>query len=361
VIGLFGSPAKGLFVFAPILIAIFWAVPRAFRSRRDIAIFATLVLVCTIGFLSILNYTTDETWGTRYLHVAIAPLLLCIGAAWPQVSWRAHLPLAVLTVVGIVVSFLGSFFYYGARGVASDDARQNTMEWLTSDTVWNEVTFDARLFQVWWHGGTEPVLWTPAHLWVWTPPTDVPAWRSVDLRKLADSQSFVFYHWRRPLDPSVESWLRFYLMSLVIGVLMLARTVWLSAGGRRRGRLSGAYPARRKIAYGFAGLAIVGFAGIWIAMPSGVENPTLTLDKTEVIAGKGDYTLSVKQMPNETLVVRYSVDGGAPGEMGVLLDSRGSVHFDVGSETPRGVYRLLAFRRKMDLFWFNTDASITVK
>jgi D-glycero-D-manno-heptose 1,7-bisphosphate phosphatase len=360
VIGLFGSPAKGLFVFAPILILILWAIPRAFRANRDLAIFASLILVCTIGFLSILTYTTDETWGTRYLHVTIAPLLLCIGAAWPRLMWRVHLPFTVLAVLGIVISFLGAFFYYGARGLASDDARLNTMEWLTSDNVWNEVTFSARLFQVWWQGGSDPVPWTPTHLWVWTPRTDVPAWQNIDLRKYAEPQSVLFYYWRRSPEPSQESWLRFYLFSLALGLLVLVRTVWISIGPSQRKQLTGTLASRRKIIYAAGGFAVVAGAAVWIAMPA-KSIPRLTVDKMEVVAGQGDYTLSVAEMPHESVVVRYSLNGAEPGEMMVLLDSKGSVHFDVGAETPKGVYRLLAFKRKHDVFWFNTDAAITVK
>ena len=360
IIGLFGSPSKGLFVFAPILVGILWAVPRTFRVNRDLAIFASLILVCTIGFLSILNYTTDEVWGTRYLHVTIAPLLLCVGAAWPNLTWRAYLPLGVLAVVGVAISFLGAFFYYGTRGAASDETRQNTMEWLTSDPLWNEVTFSARLFRVWWRGGSDPVPWTATHLWVWTPPKDVPAWRTIDLKKIADSQSFVFYYWRRPIDYSQERLIRFYLVSLAIGLGMLVRTIWLSFRIPKPDQPSRRRIPKWKIATGLAGIAFVAMAGVWVATPRKFE-PKLTLDRTEVAAGAGNYTLNVREMPNETIVVRYSLDGAAPAEMTALLNSRGGVYFDVGAETPKGVYRMLAFRRKGDLFWFDTNASITVK
>jgi D-glycero-D-manno-heptose 1,7-bisphosphate phosphatase len=360
VVGLFGSPAKGLFIFAPILILIVWAIPKAFRANRDLAVFASLVLICTIGFLSILNYTTDETWGSRYLHVTIAPLIVCIGAAWPRLTWRVHLPFVVLALVGVVISFLGAFFYYGARGSASHDARLNTMEWLTSDNVWNEVTFSALLFQVWWQGGSNPVPWTPNHLWVWTPPADVPAWQSIDLRKYAEPQSMLFYYWRRPdVDPVQRSWLRLYFASLPLGLLMLARTVVISAGPFTRKRLAGNVAPRRKSIYAIAGFAVIAGAAVWIALPANTV-PKLTLDKTEVV-GDGHYALSVPRMPGEIILVRYSLNQAEPEEMMVRLDAQGVVHFDVGRETPKGVYRFDAFKRKDDLFWFKTDVAITVK
>ena len=360
VLGIFGSPAKGLFVFAPILIAILWAIPRAFQTNRDIAVFATLILLCTIGFLSILKYTTDETWGSRYLHVTIAPLLLCIGAAWPTLRWRVHVPLAVLAGVGIVISFLGAFFYYGARGQASDVAGQNTMEWLTSDPLWNEVVFDARLFEVWRHGGSDPVPWTPTHLWVWTQPPDAPSWRAIDLRKYADPQSFLLYHWNRQIEASQQPLFTFYLNSLFAGLLLLCGTSWASLGVRKHEHPLRAIFSQSSFVLGLVCLAVVTIVGVWIEWPA-KSQPKLILDKTEVVAGQGDYTMKIADMPNENVVVRYSIDGAAPGEMTALLDANGAVHFDVQETTPRGVYRMLAFKRKQDLFWLDTDAAITVK
>jgi len=48
--------------------------------------------------------------------------------------------------LGIAISFLGAFYYYGARGWAATAAAQNTLEWYGGDPVWNEIQFDARLF-----------------------------------------------------------------------------------------------------------------------------------------------------------------------------------------------------------------------
>lgn len=353
IVGLLGSPAKGLFIFAPILVVALWAIPRAFRTNRDLAVFATLVVASMLAFLSILISPYDETWGPRFLHVAIAPLLVCIGAAWPTLQWKVHLPLVFLVAIGVVISFLGSFFYYGARGKATDDARQNTMEWLTSDNVWNEVTFDARLFQVWWTKGFHPVMWTPSHIWVWSPPSDVPPWRAIDLRDYCEPQMFIMYYWSRVRTTQQEILLKFYLLCLAGGLLLLGKTIWSALGVRKA-------VSRATVAVGVASLAIVAMAAVWIATPAKYQ-PKMFLDKKEVVAGQGEYTLKIAEMPNETVVVRYSVDGAAPVEMSALLDSMGSVHFDVDAGTPRGVYRMLAFKRKQDLFWVNTDVAITVK
>jgi hypothetical protein len=361
VFGLLGSPAKGLFVFAPILVVVLWAMPRAFRTDRDVTMFAMLVFGTMVAFLSILSAPYDETWGPRFLHVVIAPLLICIGAAWPALQWRVHLPMAVLAIVGVMISFLGASFYYGVRLRASTEARQNTMEWLTSDNVWNEITFNARLFQVWWRASSDPVPWTPSHIWIWTPPAEVPAWKTIDLRRYCDPQVFILHHWKRDRDPLQERLLRFYLFCLGGGLVLLGGTIWNTVGPGIAGagfRLKGL--SKTKIALGVATVAFVAAIAIWLATPVKLQ-PKLVLDKTQVVAGQGEYTLKIAAMPNENVVVRYSVDGAEPGEMTALLDSTGAVHFDVGTETPKGVYRMLAFKRKQDVFWVNSDASIIVK
>jgi D-glycero-D-manno-heptose 1,7-bisphosphate phosphatase len=369
VIGLFGSPAKGLFVFAPILIAILWALPRTFQRNREIAIFAALILVCTVGFLSILRFTSDETWGPRYLHATIAPLLVCIGAAWPRLQWRVHAPLVALVSAGMVISFLGSFFYYGHRGQASDDVRQNTMEWLISDNVWNEVTFSARLFQVWWRDSSQPVPWTPSHLWVWTPPADVPGWRRVeDLRRFAEPQSFVFKHWNRPLEPQDQALLRFYSLCLGCGALLLLRVGWISVQPKR------AHLSKQAFAFGLGGAATLVMAVVWVAAPQlmrakgmpadVVANPLpakLVLNPPIVVAGKGAYTLKIAALANQEVAVRYSLNGGATEEMRMFLDANGDIRFDVGGHTRKGVYRMLAFKRPHDELWVESDAVLTVK
>jgi hypothetical protein len=269
--------------------------------------------------------------------------------------------MAFLAIVGVAISFLGSFFYYGARGNAMHEARQNTMEWITSDNVWNEIAFNARLFQVWWEGGSKPVLWTPSHIWVWSRPDDVPAPKALDLRRYSEPQIFILYHWNRSGSALQETLLRFYLVCLGAGVLLLGGTILNALELRTAGAgFKLTTLSKTKVALGLATVALLVTAGIWITNPVKFR-PKLVLDKTEVVAGRDDYTLKIAAMPNENVMVRYSLDGAEPVEMTAALDSTGAVHFDVGTETPRGVYRMLAFKRKQDVVWVNSEASITVK
>ena len=225
VIGVFGSPTKGLFVYAPVLLVSLYAVPRAFRTHRPIAIFALLIAGSTLGFICLLKSPADEVWGCRYMHLAIAPLILCIGAAWPRFSWRQAVPIVALAAVGVVVSFLGAFYYYGARDVAMKDASQHTMEWITGDSIWNPVQFNARLFEIWVSNpGKAPVLWTPEHIWVWAPPPDAPPWKTLNLRDYCQPQSFMVRFWHIPKQGVLLGVFATYVFSFVLGVVLL---IWV--------------------------------------------------------------------------------------------------------------------------------------
>src|ERR1035437_5989742 len=232
-IGVFGSPTKGLFVYAPVLLLSLYAVPRAFRGHRHIAIFALLVTGGTLALICLLITPADDVWGSRYMHVAIAPLLLCIGAAWPSFKWRRDVSLVVLAAIGVTISFLGAFYYYGLQEFAAKEAGQNTSEWITGDADWNHVLFNARLFRVWLEGGTAPVVSTPKHLWVWSPPPDAQLWKSVDLRKYFQPQSFMLRSWHVPLRGTALVIFIMYVGSAISGLLLLAWVICRTVKERR--------------------------------------------------------------------------------------------------------------------------------
>jgi len=221
VIGLFGSPTKGLFVYAPILLVTLYAIPQGFRIHRPTVIYTLLVVGGTLALLAPLSTPVDETWGPRYLHTAVPLLLLCVGAAWPRFRWRRDIPLLALAALGLLISFLGAFYYYGVQDIAAARAGQNTIEWITGDSDWNHVTFNARLLRVWLAKGTGPVLWTPKHTWVWRPPVGAQEWKSVDLRDLCQPQSFMVRFWNAPKPGVVLTVFRVYVASLILGLVCL--------------------------------------------------------------------------------------------------------------------------------------------
>jgi len=216
-IGVFGSPTKGLAVFAPVLLLCIYAIPRAIRSNsRNVAIFALLVTACTVGFISLLVVTSDEIWGPRYMHVAIAPLLICIGVAWPRLNWKVGLPLAGLAAAGFVISSLGAFSSYGVSSLAMRDTAQNTMEWINGDPVWGGPIFEFRLIRTWLKPGIEPVPWTPSHHWVWEPPVNFPSdWRTIDLREYSTPQSVLLQYWG---EKKKGKWLPVFRVSVISAI-----------------------------------------------------------------------------------------------------------------------------------------------
>jgi len=224
-IGIFGSPSKGLFLYAPIMLVGLYAVPRAFRTHRPIAIYALLIVGCTLGLICLLTSPSDEVWGPRYMHTSIAPLMVCIGAAFPKFEWRKHFVLPVLTLIGVAVSFLGAFYYYGTIDFAAAKTGQNVMEWLTGDGSWNPIEFNVRLFRVYaFSKGTEPVVWTPRHTWVWTAPPNAIEWRSINLREYCQPQSFLLRFWHAPKQGVALKISTLYLACLTLGVFFL---VWV--------------------------------------------------------------------------------------------------------------------------------------
>jgi hypothetical protein len=220
-VGIFGSPTKGLFIYAPVLLAGIYDIPRAFRTHRDLTVFALLVLAAHVAQLSMLRVYADEVWGSRYLHLAIAPCLVCIGAARGSFERRKDAPLVALAVLGVLISFLGAFYYYGIRHLASIQAGQNTAEGLMGDGVWNSVAFHARLFRVWLTPGKEPVIWRPVHAWMYEPPPNAVPWKSVDLRSLCEPQSMMLRLWAGPKDGRAWRLIGFYLSALVCGLFFL--------------------------------------------------------------------------------------------------------------------------------------------
>lgn len=226
IVGVFGSPTKGFFVYAPVVIASVFAIPKAFRAHRAVVLYAALVTACMVGFISLLTAPADEVWGSRYMHIAIAPLVLCIGAAFPRFEWRKHTALVLLAVIGVAISFLGAFYYYGALDFAATAGGQNVMEWITGDSTWNPVVFYARLFHVWLlEPGTGAVLWTPRHTWVWTPPPDAMAWKAINLRDYCQPQSFLVRFWHVPTQGTATKIFVIYLTCLLAGIGLLGWVV----------------------------------------------------------------------------------------------------------------------------------------
>lgn len=121
IFGMFFSPGKSIFLYAPPLFLTLWALPEAVRKHRDLL----LVILMTAGPViyvsaSLLFWTGDYAWGPRYLVFA-TPVLLLPGLlvfdeklqaarGWARRGLRSLLGAAL--AVGIFVQVLGSAFYW---------------------------------------------------------------------------------------------------------------------------------------------------------------------------------------------------------------------------------------------------------
>jgi hypothetical protein len=201
-LALLASPNKGLILYAPLTLLAVIALPRTSRAEPPVAVFAALVLAGLVGGLCLLGMWSDETWGPRYLHSAVAPLILCLAAARRDRALRLRRePALVLAVaIGLAVSFLGVAFYYGTLMGVATSATSPTLETLQSDMTWNHVRFNGRLLRVWLRtlrGAAYPQYLPAGWFWSFQRLEQPPSWKRVDLTPYAHPQPVLM----RALEP----------------------------------------------------------------------------------------------------------------------------------------------------------------
>ena len=182
---LFGTN-KGLLVFAPLAALGLLRIPFVAERRRPFPLFALLALLGYAGPLSILKTWSDETWGPRYLHAAVAPLVLCLAIPSPERRSRFLLRggIGAALVVGTFVSALGSFAWYGRLWEGANRAGLSTLEALQHDPVWNHVRFNARLASAWIRAES-PAFHSTDHFWWFEAPPGARDWPPVEITKVA--------------------------------------------------------------------------------------------------------------------------------------------------------------------------------
>ncbi len=194
-VGFIGSPNKGLLVFAPVAVVALVRLPAAWRRNRPVAVFAVLSVAGLAGGFSLLDLWAEDTWGPRYLHAAIAPLVLSLAASYAP-GRRAGRPALVLSAAaGLAVSILGVLFYYGAMGGVAMGTTDVFLETYQGDPLWNHVEFNARLAEAWIRRETGhdrgPAFVAAGHNWNFRSPGQVPNWKPVDVRPFAVPQPLI--------------------------------------------------------------------------------------------------------------------------------------------------------------------------
>jgi hypothetical protein len=148
---LIASANKGLIVFAPITLLGLVYLRQTIRTQPTLGIFVALVVIGLVGGTAIVFFYADETWGPRYLHATIAPLIVIVAAAHAS-TVRPRWPIAVLAAAGLAVSALGATCYYGITEAVQTEARQNTLSNVQTNVTWNAIHVDFEVLRTWWTG-----------------------------------------------------------------------------------------------------------------------------------------------------------------------------------------------------------------
>ncbi|MBS1789506.1 MAG: hypothetical protein JST85_17410 [Acidobacteria bacterium] len=184
----FFSLNKGLVFFAPLAAVGLFTISKTFRVAPQLAVFSLLVLAGSACSLSLLVPWEDEVWGPRYLHTAVAPLILCLACARRviQLDWKWKSLLAAATSFGLAVSFLGSLFYYGQLHSAARDSETSTLEHFLNDPRFNHPRFNLKLLNCWLFSRDEQ--WPAPDRWWFDKPPDAPNPVTVNLRDYVQPQ-----------------------------------------------------------------------------------------------------------------------------------------------------------------------------
>ncbi len=106
---------------------------------------------------------------------------------------------------------------------AEIEVAENLLENFQGDIVWNHPRFNARLLVMWLEGDRpgQTSMWVPAHHWFFKKPPDPNPWKPIDLAPYAHPQPELLRDWALE-KPMQLLWLwRQFLVSLVIGPLLL--------------------------------------------------------------------------------------------------------------------------------------------
>ena len=200
-IGYFGSPNKSLFIYAPLTLLCVLALRRTRALRPDVVNWTLLTLGGLACGFALSVVWTEENWGPRYLHSAIAPLVVCLAVTLrgQKFQWRRQKLLLAAVFLGTACSFLGVCFHYGVLYLSAIRSSQSTLEAFQGDSRLNHVSFNWRLLRVWGSErlglASQPEKWPPEPFWWFERPADAPQLKQVDLRELALPAPVLFRGW----------------------------------------------------------------------------------------------------------------------------------------------------------------------
>ncbi len=113
--GLFLSPGKGLFWYAPICVVAMFGLRRSYIARRRYAVFVGAVMMVHLAVVARVEFWHgDFAYGPRYL-IPMLPILIALIAPIIDTGREWMLGVKVAALVGFVVpGLLGSLMYFNA-------------------------------------------------------------------------------------------------------------------------------------------------------------------------------------------------------------------------------------------------------
>jgi len=183
-----------------------------------------LILAGMILGASLVWWWSDEVWGPRYLHCAVAPLIVCMAAANTLLHGKRLRTTAFVTLAfcGLGVSMLGALFEYHSLHWVAILSSPSNIEQLQYDVEWNPIWFDARLMRLWLRGRDAPVshidYWPPPDHYVVSLPENLIEYiHPVNIREYAVPQTYLIKTWRNWQDCGDLVWWWVCATSLVLG------------------------------------------------------------------------------------------------------------------------------------------------
>ena len=154
--GLFLSPGKSLFLYAPLALVAVLAIPIAMRRHAAETVLLLAIFVVTLPiYATFHDWHGDNAWGPRYLYSTLPVLLVILAPALSRVRWRRAF--AVAALVGVVVNLSAVLVYFndyiswvGDRTSPAGLARDATGEFIYYDDMhfqpqWSPVIGEWRL------------------------------------------------------------------------------------------------------------------------------------------------------------------------------------------------------------------------
>lgn len=149
--GLFFSPGKSLFLFAPMALVGIAALTRVQSHRLQLWLMFSSAMTSALLFAAYIDWHGDHAWGPRYLVMSL-PLMLLALAQMPKGWWRRAVVISgllgsIVSLLGVIISF--NAYFIRAAGELPQGYQPGTddlLYWRYThfDPYWSQVAGHAR-------------------------------------------------------------------------------------------------------------------------------------------------------------------------------------------------------------------------